>query len=311
MTWNLYCTSSCRPGCNRRFSVVSNLRRHFKVHGRKAAATAASNASTCLRPLACSPPISSLMQHQQQEKQSSSSSSSSASIVKSSPSLSVNNSFESWSLIDPQPLDTTHLQLQHSYTGMQTPISTSAPIPAVTSVLLDHEFMPSTPAFFNLPIMDHDPAAIGTSTTSPQTHSLYPVLDSWLSMPLLANLAQSSTATLGWFEWYMAHAPPHPHIFIHIQNYHFIKTRFFYIIPIQYSMQIIHQSSWSSFAYHQHYIHTCWYSRQLFPPSNNRPCMTFITCYHFGVPCLIYMLLIQVYLTTFQNYISEGQPCGL
>lgn len=202
----LRCTFSCRPGCNRRFSVVSNLRRHFKVHGRKAAATAASNASACLRPLACSPPTTTSMHHQRQQqkqRQLSSSSSTTNNVKSLSPSLSVSNSFESWSFIDPQPLDTSHLQLQQSYGNLQTSISTSSSSiqtpPATSAVIMDRAFMPPSSTLFDVSIMDYDPASISTSAPS-QTHSLYPGFDSWLSMPLMANLTQPSTATLGWYE---------------------------------------------------------------------------------------------------------------
>lgn len=202
----LRCTFSCRPGCNRRFSVVSNLRRHFKVHGREAAATAASNAAACLRPLACSPSTTTSMhQQQQQQKQKQhllSSSLSTTNNVKSlSPSLSVSNSLESWSFIDPQPLDTNHLKLQHSYESLQTPISASASIqtPPATSVIMDREFMPPASTLFDISIMGYDPAAVSTSAPS-QTNSLYPGFDSWLSMPLMSNITQPSTAALGWYE---------------------------------------------------------------------------------------------------------------
>lgn len=202
----LRCTFSCRPGCNRRFSVVSNMRRHFKVHGRKAAATAASNASACLRPLACSPPTTTSIHQQQQlqkqKQQSLSSSLSTTNNVKSlSPSLSVSNSLESWSFIDPQPVDTDHLKLQHSYGSLQASISTSPSIqtPPATSVIMDRAFMPPASTLFDISIMDYDPPAVSISAPS-QTHSLYTGFDSWLSMPLMANLTQPSTAALGWYE---------------------------------------------------------------------------------------------------------------
>ncbi|KAI7885746.1 hypothetical protein K492DRAFT_190705 [Lichtheimia hyalospora FSU 10163] len=203
MAHTLRCIFSCRPGCNRRFSVVSNLRRHFKVHGRKAAATAAFNASTCLRPLACSSPTLTSIQQQEEDfrKQKQLLSSPSASSIKSpSPSLSVKNRLESWSLIQTPPLDASHLQLQ-PYGNVSASTSTPSSIQTspTTSVLADREFMPPSSTLFDLPIMDYDPAAASTSTSS-QTQSLYPVFDAWLSMPLLADLSHSPTATLGWFE---------------------------------------------------------------------------------------------------------------